>query len=56
MMIVFMPVAGHGFFGLSLGIAAPLATFAQHLVFGAVLGGGLCKHPKSAAIDNVTPA
>ena len=38
MMIVFMPVAGHGFFGLSLGIAAPLATFAQHLVFGAVLG------------------
>jgi hypothetical protein len=38
MMIVFMPVAGRGFFGLSLGIAAPIATFVLHLVFGAVLG------------------
>ena len=56
MMIVFMPVAGHGFFGLSLGIAAPVATFMQHLVFGAVLGAVYADTRSSAAIDNVTPA
>ena len=56
MMIVFMPVAGHGFFGLSLGIAAPVATFMQHLVFGAVLGAVYASTRSSAAIDNVTPA
>lgn len=56
MMIVFMPVAGHGFFGLSLGIAAPVATFMLHLVFGAVLGAVYASTRSSAAIDNVTPA
>ncbi len=56
MMIVFMPVAGHGFFGLSLGIAAPVATFALHLVFGAVLGAVYASTRSSAAINDVTPA
>ena len=56
MMIVFMPVAGHGFFGLSLGIAVPVATFVLHLVFGAVLGAVYASTRSSAAIDNVTPA
>jgi uncharacterized membrane protein YagU involved in acid resistance len=48
-MIVFMPVAGHGFFGLSLGIAAQVATFALHLVFGAVLGAVYASTRSSAA-------
>lgn len=38
MMIVIMPMAGAGLFGLGLGIAAPIATLVLHLVFGAVLG------------------
>lgn len=56
MMIVFMPLAGHGFFGLSLGIAVPVATFVLHLVFGAVLGAVYESTRSSAAIDDVTPA
>ncbi|HUV33243.1 MAG TPA: DUF6789 family protein [Devosiaceae bacterium] len=39
MMILVMPMAGAGLFGLTLGIMAPVATLALHLVFGAVLGG-----------------
>jgi hypothetical protein len=38
MMIVMMPMAGAGFFGQVLGIAAPVMTLMLHLVFGAVLG------------------
>ncbi len=38
MMIVMMPMAGAGFFGLDLGMAAPVMTLMLHLVFGAVLG------------------
>lgn len=38
MMIVAMPMAGAGLFGLTLGIGAPIATLVLHLVFGAVLG------------------
>ena len=56
MMIVFMPVAGHGFFGLSLGFGAPVATFVLHLVFGAVLGAVYASTRSAAAIDDVTPA
>lgn len=39
MMILVMPMAGAGLFGLSLGIAAPIMTLMLHVVFGAVLGG-----------------
>jgi uncharacterized membrane protein YagU involved in acid resistance len=56
MMIVFMPVAGHGFFALSLGIAVPIATFALHLVFGAVLGAVYASTRSAAAVEDVTPA
>ena len=56
MMIVFMPVAGHGLFGLSLGIAVPIAALVLHLVFGAVLGAVYASTRSSAAIDDVTPA
>jgi len=40
MMIVVMPMAGAGLFGLNLGlgIMAPLATLMLHWIYGAVLG------------------
>ncbi len=38
MMIVVMPLAGAGLFGLKLGIGAPIATLILHWVYGAVLG------------------
>lgn len=38
MMLVFMPLAGASIFGLGLGAAAPVATLALHLIYGAVLG------------------
>jgi hypothetical protein len=39
MMIVVMPMAGAGLFGMTLGIMAPVMTLLLHVVFGAVLGG-----------------
>lgn len=39
MMIVMMPMAGQGLFGLQLGIMAPIMTAMLHAIFGAVLGG-----------------
>jgi hypothetical protein len=38
MMIVFMPVAGHGLFAAALGVPAAAAALVLHLVYGAVLG------------------
>ncbi|AJY27142.1 putative membrane protein (plasmid) [Burkholderia thailandensis 34] len=38
MMVIMMPMAGAGLFGLGLGMAAPVMTLMLHLVFGAVLG------------------
>ncbi len=38
MMIVLMPMAGAGWFGIHLGIMAAVMTLVLHLVFGAVLG------------------
>lgn len=38
MMIMLMPMAGAGMFGMSLGIMAPMMTLVLHLIFGAVLG------------------
>ncbi len=38
MMIAVMPMAGAGFFGLAMGIAAPVMTLMLHIVYGAVLG------------------
>ena len=38
MMVMVMPMAGAGFFGLSLGIMAPVATLMLHWVLGAALG------------------
>ncbi|AML53031.1 DUF6789 family protein [Falsihalocynthiibacter arcticus] len=38
MMIVIMPMAGAGLFGLGLGMMAPVMTLVLHIIFGAVLG------------------
>ncbi len=38
MMVMIMPMAGAGLFGLNLGIMAPMMTFVLHIIFGAVLG------------------
>ena len=56
MMVGFMPLAGHGFFGLAIGWIVPVVTLVLHLVFGAVLGSIYASTRGSAAIDDVTPA
>lgn len=38
MMILVMPMAGAGLFGMNLGIMAPIMTVVLHIIFGAVLG------------------
>jgi len=39
MMAMVMPMAGAGFFGMNLGMTAPVMTLMLHIIFGAVLGG-----------------
>ncbi len=38
MMLVLMPIADAGYFGLALGWTTPFTTLMLHLLFGAVLG------------------
>lgn len=38
MMLVVMPMAGSGLFGLKMGVMAPAITLMLHAIFGAVLG------------------
>lgn len=38
MMVVMMPMAGAGLFGMNMGIMAPMMTLVLHLIFGTVLG------------------
>ncbi|MBI1330963.1 MAG: hypothetical protein GC166_13790 [Alphaproteobacteria bacterium] len=38
MMVMIMPMAGAGLFGLRFGMAAPVMTLLLHIVFGATLG------------------
>jgi len=38
MMIGPLPMVGAGFFGLKMGMMAPVATLVLHLIWGAVLG------------------
>lgn len=38
MMVMLMPMAGAGLFGMNMGIMAPMMTLVLHLIFGAVLG------------------
>jgi hypothetical protein len=39
MMVLVMPMAGAGLFGIELGMMAPVMTLALHIIYGAVLGG-----------------
>ena len=38
MMLMLMPMAGAGLFGMTMGLMAPMMTLVLHLIFGAVLG------------------
>ncbi len=38
MMVIPMPMAGAGLFGLNIGMPAPVATLVLHIVYGAILG------------------
>ena len=38
MMVMVMPMAGAGLFGMAMGIMAPMMTLVLHVIFGAVLG------------------
>lgn len=38
MMLLVMPMAGAGMFGMSMGMMAPVMTLMLHVIFGAVLG------------------
>ena len=49
MMVMVMPMAGAGMFGMNMGLMAPMMTLVLHLVFGAVLGWTYGKLHSSAA-------
>jgi hypothetical protein len=50
MMILIMPMAGAGLFGMSLGIMAPVMTLVLHIIFGAVLGGVYAARTRTASV------
>lgn len=53
MMVMVMPMAGAGLFGMNMGLMAPMMTLVLHLVFGAVLGwvyGKLLSNASGAAL------
>jgi len=39
MMVIPMPMAGVGLFGMKMGLMAPMMTLVLHLIWGAVFGG-----------------
>jgi hypothetical protein len=50
MMIVIMPMAGAGLFGLKIGVMAPVAALVLHWIYGAVLGslfGAAVRHEQA---------
>lgn len=50
MMVVVMPMAGGGLFGMNLGIMAPVMTLALHLIFGLVMGGTFSRTERVPAL------
>ena len=51
MMLIPMPMAGAGLFGMKMGMMAPVMTLVLHLIWGAVLGatfGGLSRSAATA--------
>ncbi|MDX2422279.1 MAG: hypothetical protein QNK43_06340 [Amphritea sp.] len=53
MMILVMPMAGAGLFGMNLGIMAPMMTLVLHIIFGAVLGGVFSIQPNSESSTKI---
>jgi len=51
MMVVLMPMAGAGLFGMNMGVMAPMMTLVLHVIFGAVLGW---VYGRSAASQDVS--
>lgn len=49
MMIVIMPMAGAGLFGMNMGMMAPVMTLVLHVIYGAVLGATYAALPQKAA-------
>ena len=56
MMLVIMPMAGEGIFGLNIGIPAPLMTMMLHIVFGVVMGLVFSKQISANHSHDVTPS
>lgn len=48
MMVMVMPMAGAGLFGMAFGIMAPMMTLILHVVFGAVLGAAYQAQARAA--------
>ncbi|HOX90833.1 MAG TPA: hypothetical protein P5024_06955 [Burkholderiaceae bacterium] len=55
MMVLFMPLAGHGLFAMKLGVMAMMATLMLHLIYGIVLGVVYAKSQGGAARADVMP-
>ncbi len=53
MMLVVMPMAGAGLFGLKMGMVAPVMTLMLHVIYGAVLG---FVYSKLASANNTVAA
>ena len=49
MMLIPMPMAGAGLFGMKFGMMAPVMTLVLHLIWGAVLGATFSGLSRSAA-------
>lgn len=56
MMVMLMPMAGAGFFGMNMGIMAPVMTLMLHILFGAVLGWYYGHALQRAAPDRMSRA
>ncbi len=54
MMLIPMPMAGAGLFGLKLGPMAPVMTLVLHLVWGAVLGAAYARLGRGAGTADAT--
>jgi hypothetical protein len=48
MMVMVMPMAGAGLFGMAFGVMAPMMTLVLHIVFGAVPGAVYLAQAKPA--------